>query len=795
MAIQFTYPRKNNPDSSDLLLIADSQNYWRTRQITIEDIAAAVIPGGYTLPTASTVVLGGVRIDGNTINIDNNGVISVSSSVGLQNLQDVTDEGNSTTNNIVMLLGGSSPAADTTYSNTVLDAENHYYLTVDQVSNANNASLINNTYYNNTNTSSNTYGFINRTENYSDNATNSLVGIYNLVKDTTGIVGDGTGSTDIIHLQRNEIDYSSKGNTSQLYGTINEMNLQGSSSNTISILAGNYNQIESVENANVTISDLRGSHQDFILSTGTATKISGERINVMLSGTVNVGSANLLELNYSNSSSGTVGNVYSIYSASDIPSYFRGDIEMGDGVYEATITNEGLQTANISLNLPSLDGTIARVEDIGLKIVDEGNGPAYSLSQNDRSKNLPAGLQTVDLAIYEYTGFAKSISLTNPGNYPGVSDGTYTAGVLSQTGSALPTNGATYAPIVEIVVVGGVITDVLLTGVEWAGFQVGDVVTLDLSTPTIITDATITIDAITNAGPESLGTFSSVGDNISYAQASTYGGHSMVGYGNTAVGYYGNHAIGTYNKVLNGYAFTSLGYSNWANMIGRVGIGGTMGAYNRNTESANITLGFGLTARAKGVVVVGTGNAPYTGSLTASDRPMFTVGIGDIDTTSTLRNGTVSNRANGFTVLRNGSVIADTLSKQGINLESNGRVLVTREWIEQTITREVPFLITASPGGSSSYSNSNNTIYLSWTGGSGVYDLTLPSASDIPYRTIQIISDGTLSANDKVHVLAPVGESIDGSLNPGFYALNKPYNGVKVWSDGSNWVVTQAKAT
>lgn len=111
------------------------------------------------------------------------------------------------------------------------------------------------------------------------------------------------------------------------------------------------------------------------------------------------------------------------------------------------------------------------------------------------------------------------------------------------------------------------------------------------------------------------------------------------------------------------------------------------------------------------------------------------------------------------------------------------------------IVPEVPFEIIATSGGSTTYNNVNNIVYLSWSGGSGTYDLTLPSATDIPYRKIQIISDGTLSANDKVHVLAPVGESIDGTPNPGFYEVNKPYNGVTVWSDGTQWIVIQAKAT
>jgi len=116
-------------------------------------------------------------------------------------------------------------------------------------------------------------------------------------------------------------------------------------------------------------------------------------------------------------------------------------------------------------------------------------------------------------------------------------------------------------------------------------------------------------------------------------------------------------------------------------------------------------------------------------------------------------------------------------------------------WANNKINTQPPFLITASAGGSLSYSDDKNIIYLSWSGGSGTYNLTLPSATTLPYRTIQIISDGTLAANDKVHVLAPVGERIDGDINPGFYTLNKPFNGIKVWSDGTQWVVIQAKAT
>lgn len=103
-----------------------------------------------------------------------------------------------------------------------------------------------------------------------------------------------------------------------------------------------------------------------------------------------------------------------------------------------------------------------------------------------------------------------------------------------------------------------------------------------------------------------------------------------------------------------------------------------------------------------------------------------------------------------------------------------------------------PEFITATPGGSSVLSTSKNIVDISWVGGSGTYTLTLPSATEIPYRFLRIVNDSTVTANDKVDIAAPIGETIDGGAT---YEINKPYNGCAVWSDGSNWIVIQAKST
>ena len=121
----------------------------------------------------------------------------------------------------------------------------------------------------------------------------------------------------------------------------------------------------------------------------------------------------------------------------------------------------------------------------------------------------------------------------------------------------------------------------------------------------------------------------------------------------------------------------------------------------------------------------------------------------------------------------------DALTKATINCSS-----------DQTVTL-IPEFITATPGDSQSITTTKNIIDLTWSGGSGTFTLFLPSATTIPYRFLRIVNDSTVTANDKVDIAALPGETIDGAAT---YEINKAYNGVAVWSDGSNWIVIQAKS-
>ena len=112
--------------------------------------------------------------------------------------------------------------------------------------------------------------------------------------------------------------------------------------------------------------------------------------------------------------------------------------------------------------------------------------------------------------------------------------------------------------------------------------------------------------------------------------------------------------------------------------------------------------------------------------------------------------------------------------------------------IEETqIITLVPHFQIATPGGSDTYTQSNNIVDFDWSGGAGTYEYILPSATAIPYRKIRFVNNSTITSSDKIHITAPGTETIDGGA---FYAINKAYNGCAVWSDGVQWIVIQAKS-
>ena len=83
-------------------------------------------------------------------------------------------------------------------------------------------------------------------------------------------------------------------------------------------------------------------------------------------------------------------------------------------------------------------------------------------------------------------------------------------------------------------------------------------------------------------------------------------------------------------------------------------------------------------------------------------------------------------------------------------------------------------------------------IKITWSGDSGNMTINLPSASSNVNRAIRFISNGGFNTNTRVYLTPIGGDELDGSTN--YYEINKEYEGIKIWSDGSEWFIIQKKA-
>jgi len=81
---------------------------------------------------------------------------------------------------------------------------------------------------------------------------------------------------------------------------------------------------------------------------------------------------------------------------------------------------------------------------------------------------------------------------------------------------------------------------------------------------------------------------------------------------------------------------------------------------------------------------------------------------------------------------------------------------------------------------------------LNWAGAGGNQNATviLPDVSDSG-RIIRIITKGGFTSNTHANLTPKAGQTIDGG---NLYVINKPYEGVAIYSDGTEWIVVQAKA-
>jgi hypothetical protein len=84
-------------------------------------------------------------------------------------------------------------------------------------------------------------------------------------------------------------------------------------------------------------------------------------------------------------------------------------------------------------------------------------------------------------------------------------------------------------------------------------------------------------------------------------------------------------------------------------------------------------------------------------------------------------------------------------------------------------------------------------VKLTWSGGSGNVTMTLPDAttSKNTNRLIRFVTNGGFNTNTRVNLTPLAGQELDGSSSS--YELNVAYEGLMLWSSGTEWIIIQKK--
>ena len=85
-------------------------------------------------------------------------------------------------------------------------------------------------------------------------------------------------------------------------------------------------------------------------------------------------------------------------------------------------------------------------------------------------------------------------------------------------------------------------------------------------------------------------------------------------------------------------------------------------------------------------------------------------------------------------------------------------------------------------------------IKLTWSGGSGSMTMNLPDAttSKNTNRLIRFVTNGGFLTNTRGNLTPVAGQELDGSSSS--YELNVAYEGLMLWSSGTEWIIIQKKS-
>ncbi len=211
---------------------------------------------------------------------------------------------------------------------------------------------------------------------------------------------------------------------------------------------------------------------------------------------------------------------------------------------------------------------------------------------------------------------------------------------------------------------------------------------------------------------------------IGWDNTSSSNGGFTGGSGNTSGGF-NDFITGTYNtggvqtSTSNGYKFIS-------------------GIRNLSSNGlASTTSGCGHINNTHGGTIVGQCALTSGSALNSASSEMFIVGNGEFNYNAAILN--VVSRSNAFEVLYSGEVTAPSLTKALIDAESTGRVLVTKEWAQDTLETD------ASVTGTYNIDYElADTFRLTMTGNTTFSESNLPT-SGVNTKVIKLYLDGAFT--------------------------------------------------
>lgn len=247
--------------------------------------------------------------------------------------------------------------------------------------------------------------------------------------------------------------------------------------------------------------------------------------------------------------------------------------------------------------------------------------------------------------------------------------------------------------------------------------------------------------------------------------------------------------IGNLNQGGNGF----IGGGKTNTIVSTATNSAILGGFDNEVQSGGsggMALGSNLQVNGNNQVVLGRFNTPNNNSkliVGAGFSNANRINAFEVKNTSQLKLG----KYGGTSFLQSGSLYnLLTVSTTG-NVNEVPVSDLNPQNLEATSYTVIPGSVVNLPADSSI-----RLVKISWGSvNNGTATVRLPSVSNFTNKTTQIITDGTFDsgAGKKVNIEGSFGsgDTIDGVAS---FELSKKYEGISLWSDGTEWFIIQAKA-